>query len=80
LYGLGEVDGFTNLYRPILGIRAKLSDSNGNRIWQSLDSVTANNESLQEFKFEQYFNDAQVLKDSFSNAATTIAETLSNNM
>ena len=77
MYGLGEVGGFTGLYKPQLGIAAELTDSHGRRLWGAGSSVTINTESMPKYPLGSYFKDPEVMRDSFTRAAVTIGMMLS---
>lgn len=76
IYGLVQKHGFSSEYKPMLGIKAKMTDPTGKVVWEYYDYVTGKNSDTLGFAYEKYYNDSTIFRDAYASAAKVVVSFL----
>jgi len=76
IYGLSQTHGFSSVYRPMVGIAAKLVSANGEVMWEEYEYITAMNDGVEAVEFEEYFKDPAVLSGHFEKVTKNVVALL----
>lgn len=55
IYGLIQKHGFHSEYKPMLGVKAQMTDPLGKVVWEYYDYVSGSNSDTLGFKYEKIF-------------------------
>ena len=72
-YGIGQTSGFSSVYRPLLGIKAKLTDSSNRVIWEDYEFISPMNDGVDTIEFKAYFKDPENMRSRYKKAAELVA-------
>lgn len=92
-FGLIPTNGFSTLYRPVLGVRAKLVSANGEKLWEAFEKFAgsdilieqfgdapATNSGVPSLTFEEYFSDPKNMKEAYQKVSEFVVALLMSNI
>ena len=80
VYGLSQTHGFSSVYRPQLGIKARLEDQQGIVLWEDYEFVTAMNDGVHAIEFKEYFEDPNNMKVRYEKAAELVMDMMAEDL
>ncbi|MBS0497182.1 MAG: hypothetical protein JSR51_06005 [Proteobacteria bacterium] len=73
-------NGLSIKFKPILGVKAKMTDPLGRVVWEYSDFVTYINSDTLAFYYEDYYKDPETFRTAFTSAAKVVVSSLINNL
>jgi len=80
VFGISQTHGFSSVYGPLLGIKAKLTDKNENIVWQDYENVSPSSRDVNAIEFDEYFKDPNNMKIRYEQAAKEVGSLMSKDM
>ncbi len=76
LYGISQTHGFSSVYRPTLGMAAKLVSTDGTVLWEEYEFLTAMNDGVEALPFDDYFKDPENMSKRFEKISENVVTQL----
>jgi hypothetical protein len=77
VYGLGQTQGFSALLYPMINVSATLKKPNGEISWQRTEYILPlNAENKFGYEFEQYRQDPELIRKTFTNISAIVSNLL----
>jgi len=80
IYGLVQKHGFSSEYKPMLGLKARMKDTEGKVIWEYYDYVTGGNGDTLGFAYDNYFQNPETFRAAYTSAAKVVVSFVLNDL
>jgi hypothetical protein len=74
LYGLGQKNGLSDNYFPMMGVNVRMYDKDKKLVWEKYDYTTAFTSGITEYDFKEYFKSDKAFRAAFEQAARIISQ------
>jgi hypothetical protein len=80
IYGFTQKHGYSSEYRPVLGVAARLVSAKEEKLWERYDYITAMNDGVPGRPFEEYFQDANTMREAYAVISKHVVALLMENL
>ncbi|CAC9443892.1 hypothetical protein BSPLISOX_2916 [uncultured Gammaproteobacteria bacterium] len=79
-YGIAKIQGFSNLYKPVLRLTGKLVDNQNKTIWEDYNIIASKNSNIQGIPFKTYLSKPGAMRKKFELITKNVVSLLIENL